>query len=265
MTMQNLTQAQEKQIRALASRHGRKKSELMLIEGARSLSALLERNIPFDSIVVSEKDLTEPGRILVDSLIQARIPIFQCDHARFRELSETVHSQGILALVRRDALGAPESAWKSARLIVYLDGVSDPGNVGTIIRTCAAFRVELIALSTGSADLANPKVLRAAAGAVFAQSIAVHITPETLSHHLESNDIELIGTDGNGKLSIEDFRPKAKACIALGTEATGLSTELAALCAAKIRIPFSDAVESLNVAAAAAIVLYQTARRMKLL
>lgn len=263
--MNNLSQALEKEIRALTTRHGRKKSDKVLIEGVRSISALLENGITPECIVVSPGDLSEPGREFYSVLAGKRLPVIECDRKRFAQMSDTVHSQGMIALVHRGALQAPEAAWRRIRLAVYLDAVSDPGNVGTIIRTCAAFGVSLIALSPGCADIANPKVLRSTAGAIFAMPIATEISSETLELYLKSNQVELIGADGEGSVEIGNYSPKSKLCIALGAEAAGLSREIRVKCRSIVKIPIADGVESLNVASAAAIAVYQLTEKMKLL
>ncbi len=142
---------------------------------------------------------------------------------------------------------------------------ADPGNVGTIIRTCAAFGVSLVALSPGCADIGNPKVLRATAGAIFALPVATDISAETLAAYLRSNEVELVGADGEGSVEIGDVGPKSKLCIALGAEAVGLSREVQSICSSIVKIPIADGVESLNVASAAAIAIYQLTQTMKLL
>lgn len=249
----------------MTSRHGRKKSDKVLIEGVRSISAMIAREIVPECIVVSPQDLSEPGSQFLQKLTAMHLTIFECDHKRFAHLSDTVHSQGIIALVNRDSMQAPEAAWRRIRLAVYLDKVADPGNVGTIIRTSAAMGVSLIALSPGCADIANPKVLRSTAGAAFALPIATDISAETLAVYLKSNQVELIGADGAGSVEIGSFEPKSKLCIALGAEAEGLSPEVQSICNPIVKIPISKEVESLNVASAAAILIYQMSLKMKLL
>ena len=263
--MFKLTQAQEKEIRSLLSRHGRKKSDKLVVEGKRAISALLDRGIQPERIVVAPDELSEPGREFVAMLESKRLLLNQCSSKMMAEFSETVHSQGIIAVIGRNALQADESAWRRVKLAVYLDGVSDPGNVGAIIRTCAAFRVSLIILSPGSADIANPKVIRSSAGTIFAQPIVVDVPAETLGGYLKSNNIELVGTSADAAMGIDEFTPKSKTCIALGAEATGLSEAVLALCTMTLKIPGANNVESLNVASAAAITIYQLSERMKLL
>ncbi len=263
--MNKLSQAMEKEIRSLTTRHGRKKSDKVLIEGIRAISALLENGIAPECIVVSTGDLSEPGKEFFSILNGRRQQLIECDRKRFAQMSDTVHSQGMIALVHRSALQAPETAWRRIRLAVYLDAVSDPGNVGTIIRTCAAFGVSLVALSPGCADIANPKVLRSTAGAIFTMPISSDISAETLALYLKSNQIELIGADGAGSVEIGSFMPKSKLCMALGAEASGLSREIRDICSSIVRIPIAGGVESLNVASAAAISIYQLTEKMKLL
>lgn len=263
--MDRLSQALEKQLRAVGSGHGRKKTAKTMIEGVRMIDAMLKRQITPDFLVYSPEMLTEQGRTLIDSLTVQGIKVYETGERKIREFSETEHSQGMIAIVDSDSLMASPKSLSKARLAVYLDRVSDPGNVGNLIRTCAAFGVDLIALSPGSAQITNPKILRAAAGAVFAQPIVQDLSKETLIEECRSNEIELLGTSGAGDQDIETYQPKSKVCLVLGSEAFGMGSGLARQCDAIVSIKSTNLVESLNVATAGAIVIYHLAIKMKLL
>ena len=160
----------------------------------------------------------------------------------FDALSDTKTSQGVLALFERPEPGDVFSRRNS--IVVALDRVQDPGNVGTIIRLAAAFDASGVALLPGCADPFAPKAIRASAGAVLSVPIA-NIAPEALDGRA------LFAADGSG----EPADPPARdAVLIFGSEGTGVSPELRKN-AKPIAIRMSRRVESLNVAAAAAILL----------
>lgn len=198
----------------------------------------------------------------MDSLPKS-VEVFTCGASRFKEFSETEHSQGILAIADRRALPDGEAFWSRARLIVYLDRLSDPGNLGTILRTAAAFNVDIVALSPGSADLTNPKVLRSSAGAVFLQPTICSLSSETLIAQLKSNNIALYGSDANAAQTLEQLKPAARVCVAIGSEATGLSSSIREACDVLYALRISSRVESLNAAVASAISISRLAERLK--
>ena len=160
----------------------------------------------------------------------------------FKQLSDTKTSQGVLALFPR-----PKEADVFARkdsIVVTLDGVQDPGNVGTIIRLAAAFDAAGVALLPGCADPFSPKAIRASAGAVLAVPVA-RIDAAALDGH------QLYAADGSGKA---DDPPASNAVLIFGSEGAGVSPELRRR-SKRIAVAMSPNVESLNVAAAAAILL----------
>lgn len=158
----------------------------------------------------------------------------------FEAVSDTKASQGILALFERPA-PADVFARKDS-IVVALDGVQDPGNVGTIIRLAAAFDASGVALLPGCADPFSPKAIRASAGAVLNVPIA---QIERLEHP------NMFAADGTGQ-TIDP--PARDGVIVLGSEGAGVSDAIRVQ-AKRIAIPMSGRVESLNVAAAAAILL----------
>lgn len=171
----------------------------------------------------------------------------------FNGLSTTVTPQGVMAIARRDAVSVAEAvaAARERRWpLVVLDGVQDPGNVGTIARTAAAAGAPAIAVLEGSADPFGPKAVRASAGNVFRLEVA----------RAEWSD--LAGLSGYGAAA-EGGEPLATAPIesaellVLGSEARGLRVDGVK----RVTIPIAEGVESLNVAAAAAVLLFEVRRR----
>ncbi|MCC6962688.1 MAG: RNA methyltransferase [candidate division Zixibacteria bacterium] len=256
-----LTAAREKEVRALLSPHSRKKSSKLLVEGTRAVATMLATGVTPDYVICCPTLLTAAGKkFLADH--QGAI-VYECGAKRFSSFSETEHSQGILAVADREALPAGEPFWPRAKFVLYLDGLADPGNLGTILRTAAAFNVDLVALSPGSADLYSPKVLRASAGEVFLQPTIRRISPETLLGKLKSNSIALYGADADARVRLDELVPSGKVCLAIGSEATGLSDSLRKACDKVFAIRTSSRIESLNAAVAAAIAMSQFASALK--
>lgn len=167
----------------------------------------------------------------------------------FKALSDTKTSQGVIALFQRPRATVDQLLARRDTIMVALDGVQDPGNVGTIVRLASAFDAAGIALLPGSADPYGPKAIRASAGAILTVPIV-----EMSLEELLATELELFAADGRGK----PLDPPARAAILVfGSEGTGVSPPLLGR-ATRLAIPTSGRVESLNVAAAAAILLWRS-------
>ena len=164
-------------------------------------------------------------------------------------------SPGPVFTVRIPAMRLPEPL----RRVIVLEGVQDPGNVGTVIRTANALGMDAVVLTGACADLYGPKTVRATMGALFRQPVLTCATDE-LMQLLRANCLKLYGaalTD-----TAQDLRrvPLTPAAVAIGSEGRGLSAELLAQCDGQIIIPMQPGAESLNAAVAAAVVMWEIAR-----
>ena len=150
----------------------------------------------------------------------------------------------------------PAKAAPAAELTLYLEGVADPGNIGTLIRSAAAFADAPVALGPECADPYSPKALRAAMGATFAH-------PPT-SGLPEIAGAELVALDADGDLELADYEPDGPVILCAGAEREGLSDETIAKAAVTARIPMrADGPESLNVAMAATIALHELSKGIR--
>ena len=174
------------------------------------------------------------------------------------QISDTQTPQGILLVVRQKFSTLEDVAAK--KIIVVLDGVQDPGNVGTILRTAEAFGCGAILLD-GSAEIFNPKVVRSSMGAIFYLPVACTSREEFL-REMNSRGVEVLATalDSSAEIySRHDFT-RSPVAIVFGSEAVGVSKKILDV-AKKIFIPMSGHAESLNVATSAAIVLSEIVRQ----
>ncbi len=191
-------------------------------------------------------------------LVELSVPITELADRRFASIAETETTQGILALVR------PRSwSWgdliTGQPLIVVLDGIQDPGNVGTIVRSAEAFGASGLILAPGTARVSNGKVLRASAGSLFRIPFLEAILPNELLNRLAEISATVFGLSAGigDPLELVDFR--LPCALIVGSEGSGLSPEFS-VTSRKIRISTAK-VESLNAAVACSVALFEAARQ----
>ena len=139
---------------------------------------------------------------------------------------------------------------------MILDNIQDPGNLGTIIRSCVAFNVDTLIISDNSVDLYNPKVLRATQGMIFHLNIIVTNLIKIIKE-LKDEGYKVAGTNVVNGTLVSEFEKKERFAIIMGNEGNGVSSEVSKLIDENIYIPISQTCESLNVGVAASIILYE--------
>jgi TrmH family RNA methyltransferase len=187
----------------------------------------------------------------------SEVPLTCLDDALFGELTELKTPSGLLALIE---LPQAHVAPSHSRFCVLLEDIQDPGNLGSILRTAAAAGCDAAFISTGCADVWSPKVLRAAMGGHFALSLHEHADLFNVAAVFEGT---LFATSLQASASLYDSKLNGNVAFAFGNEGAGLSAELSNLCRQRVRIPMHGKVESLNVAAAAAVCLFEAARQRR--
>ena len=237
-------------LRKLASsRPYRKKSGEYLCDGTKLLDEALKWGAPVQTAVFSDGvEIPE----LPDTVRAVRV-----SEDLMRSVSPMETPQGALFTVALSETKLPETL--TGKHYLVLDGVQDPGNVGTVLRTADAFECDGVFLVNACADLFNPKTARATMGAIFRRE-AYSATPEELFALLSKSNIPLYGTALR-----EDTVPLAdadltKAAVAIGSEGRGLSQQMLDACAKTLKIPMSPRCESLNAAIAATVVLWEMYR-----
>ena len=232
-----------KLVRKLAQKKFRNELKLFVAEGLRLCEEVPPAQIEF-GFYTREFLSEERARNLVTRLKDLE----EVSASTMEKISDTQTPQGILLVVRQKLSTLEEVLAK--KIIAVSDGVQDPGNVGTILRTAAAFDCGVILLE-GSAEIFNPKVVRSSMGAIFYLPIAKMTREEFLN--LRGVEILAAAVDDSAEIYFRhDFNKNV--AIVFGSEAAGVSKEILAV-AKKIFIPMSGRAESLNVATAAAIIL----------
>ncbi|MCK5742250.1 MAG: RNA methyltransferase [Chlorobi bacterium] len=234
---------------SLSTKKGRKSSGLFLVEGIKMCAELPSCNMQTDFIVISNS-ADDRARSLAEKLSAEGATLYIATDNQLRKISDTQTPQGIIAAVKIN----DESLVISDRMLI-LDGVSDPGNVGTIIRTADWFGFDSIILNSECADIYNPKVVRSTMGSIFRTHI--HRTddlPNLLKNEL--GDHEIFTAVLERSESIVDCKPTDKFGLIMGNESQGISERITELSNRRFRIPGIGEAESLNVASAAAVSLY---------
>jgi RNA methyltransferase, TrmH family len=247
-------------IRDLARRRGRERRGLALAEGVRLVEEALAAGVPVRGAAVSSAlEGTPRGSALKSALASRAVPLVEVTPDELDALADTEQPQGIVAVIEPRGWTLDDIPAFAGAVVLVLDAVQDPGNVGTMLRTALALGASGVVALKGTAALTNPKVLRGSMGAAFRLPAAA-VDVGAFIAWASARGLELVVAAADG--TPVERRPHGPAPIALvvGNEGAGVSPALAAAAARRVAIPLAPAVESLNVAVAAGILLYEVTR-----
>lgn len=254
-TVPTLSHRRLKEIASLDHRKYRERLGQFVVEGLRSVASAVAAGAPLVEVLRASSAREAPR---VEALAaQAGVPVYVLSDAEMDRLSGVETGQGVLAVARIPLV--PEEHLRACEAVLVLDGVQDPGNVGTILRTAAWFGADAVLTGPGTADLFNPKVVRSAMGGLWDLRLA---RSEDLAASLESlsrDGFACYGADLGGT-PVRAWQPQRPSVLVLGSEAHGLSPAVRAALTERVAIPGSPsraATESLNVAVAAGILLHE--------
>lgn len=243
--------------RLVASARDRRKAGRCVIEGEHLIEVYAQRVGAPETLVVAEPFLERPGVRALAERFEARTLVVP--GALFHEMAVLPAEVGVLAVVP-----APRPDVTPGRsFCLLLEDVQDPGNVGSMLRSAAAAGVEDVYLSSRCAFAWAPKVLRAGMGAHFHLAIHEDVDLPAWAAAYRGRGGQVVGTVGRGGDDLYAARFARPLAIAVGNEGAGLSAALLAECSPRVTIPMPGGVESLNAAAAAAIVMFETVRRVR--
>jgi TrmH family RNA methyltransferase len=245
--------------RSLSLKKNRSAQRQFVVEGTRLIEEA-ERAGAIPALVFFQPTRAESdprARDLLARLAARTREIYPVSEAVLHALAQTETSQSLVAVYPFPDLPLPDSP----QFALVLDAVRDPGNVGTILRTAWAAAVDALLLAPGTADPFNPKVVRAAMGAHFAQPMAVQswdAIGETLRRNVSSPRVYLADARGDHDYRAVDWSPPR--ALIVGGEAEGASADAQRLATARVSISMPGRAESLNVAVAAGILLFEATR-----
>lgn len=239
---------------AKLQRHvGRKRAGRFLAEGPNLVEAALRRGL------VSEVFATEAALDRFGALLDGA-PVSVVTEKAAKALSETVTPVGLVAVC-----ALPESSLESVlaaepRLLAVAVGMSEPGNAGTLIRIADAMGADAVVFAGHSVDPYNGKCLRSSAGSIFSLPVVVDPEAAAVVSAIRDSGIEVLATALDASVDIRAADLSARTAWLFGPEAHGLPADLVALASQRVHIPMRGSAESLNVAAAASICLYESSR-----
>ncbi len=246
-----------KQIRQLAtSAQARKKAGQTLLDGVHLCQAWLEyRDAPSICIVSDTAASHHEVLIILNACLERQVTCIQLPDALYAALSQVENGIDILFVVD---VPIPSDVDSLSECALLLDQLQDPGNVGSILRSAAAAGIKKIFCSPSTVAAWSPKVLRAGMGAHFVVEIYEQCD---LSALIQAASIPVIATSSHAKQTIYEHDLRKKFAWLFGHEGQGVSDELLALASVQLAIPHDHAIESLNVAASAAVCLFEQLRQ----
>ena len=259
--MQEITSPSNPRIklaRKLQRKRAREQSGLCLLEGLRLVEDALSAGAIFDSVFV-ERSLAQQVKQppLLAALQKAGVPLLVVDEGLLAEISDTVTPQGIIALAHRPVPARPHTPW----LVLVLDGIGDPGNAGTLLRSAVAAGVEMVIFGPETVDAFSPKVLRAGMGAHFRIDIQDCATWSETERFL-GGERSLYVADAQAAIGYDEVDWRQPVGLIIGSEAHGPS-QAARSAAIPISIPMQGGTESLNAAVAGSVILFEAARQRR--
>lgn len=247
-----------KHIRKLKDKKYRDESNEYVVEGVKLVEEAVKENTKIKQIIVCE-DTTRTYEIPTHIMLEiARYECISVSNKIFNIITQVTNPQGIMAIIEKNAQDAQIDY--SQDIIVVLDDVQDPGNLGTILRTVDSIGLNQIIVSKGTADAFNSKVVRSTMGAIFRIKI---IEVENLAQaikEMRKHHFKLMVTSLQTKNSIYDIDFNKK-IIVIGNEANGVSKEIQDIADEKAKIPMLGRTESLNASVAAGVVMYEYVRQ----
>ena len=225
----------------LKDRKNRKKTNTFIVEGMHSVLEAYKKGMVVELIL--KEDISLP----------LDVPYVYVTEEIIKKISDAVSPPDVLALCKM----ANDNVVLGEKILL-LDGIQDPGNLGTIIRSAVAFNVDTICLSPDTVDIYNPKVLRSTQGMIFHTNIIIKSLKEIISM-LKERDIPIYGTRVDYGIDVSTLREKdrKKYALVMGNEGNGVSEEILDMCDEYIYISMNPDVESLNVGVATSIILYE--------
>ena len=237
----------------LSEKRGRDENGLFLIEGVRSVRDAFFKGAEFSFVLLCE------GTTFSDDF---GCSVYTLAPRLFREISDTVNPQGIIAACRIPSSSEADILKRNKNLVIMCEAVQDPGNIGTVIRTAHAAGAGGVVLTKGCCDLFNPKIVRATMSGIFSIPVLTGADSEKIIASFKKNGYKVIAgalSERSTDLFSSDLR--GKHLIIIGNEANGVKEETLSLCDSLLKIPMQADAESLNASVACGILAYEHLRQ----
>ena len=244
-------------VKRLKEKKYRDKEDLFLIEGPHLVEEALKSAFGFELVLFSEK----ASKGIVAAVEEKEIPSYLIENSTMSVLSDTENDQGIIGVIPKLAFSLKDIKKENNQPVVVCDGIQDPGNLGTIIRTASAAGCSAVIVSSDSADMYNPKTVRSTGGALFHIPVIAGEDLGTAIKFLASAGFNVFCAEPSGGKDLYSTNLSKSFVIVVGSEGRGVRSAVRRLCDGAVTIPISKSTESLNAAVAAAVILFEAARQ----
>lgn len=247
-----------KNIRKLKDKKYRDETRSYLIEGIKMVEEAIKEKVVIQKIVICEECLQSEN--ISQKLLYA-IAKYDCVYVSkkvFEYLTTVVNPQGIMAVVEKKSKN--QKIDYQDDLILVLDGIQDPGNLGTILRTADSVGLKQMIVTKETADVFNPKVVRSTMGAIFRVNVIESDNMVATLKEIKKNKFKIVATSLEAERSIYDISYR-KTVVVIGNEANGVSKQILDLADTKAIIPMLGKTESLNASIATGVILYEYVRQ----
>jgi TrmH family RNA methyltransferase len=245
----------------LRDRRERDASGLTLVDGAREVRRALEAGVEVVEAFVCEPLLAgEDARVALDLLAVRRVPVTSTTEAAFARIAFGDRAEGLIAVVRAPTLRLDDLSLPTDPLVVVVEGVEKPGNLGAILRSADGAGADAVIAASPRTDLANPNVIRASAGTYFAVPLAAAATNEVIAW-LRERGVRVVAARVDAERPYDEADFTGPLAIVLGSEAEGLTDAWQTADIEAVRLPMHGIADSLNVSVAAAVLLYEARRQ----
>jgi TrmH family RNA methyltransferase len=253
----NIRSPRVKAARRLAKRAFRDRDRAFLAEGPQAVrEALGLDGVTVEVFATAEAEARHAE--IIEAAGKQGVPVLRASGEVMAELAQTVTPQGLLAVCR--FVHVPLSDVPAPSLVAVLAHVRDPGNAGTVLRTADAAGADAVVFTDASVDPYNGKCVRASAGSLFHLPVVTGIPVAAAVRELKERGLRVLAADGTGQATLDEVDLRRPTAWLFGNEAWGLPPELLALSDEVVRVPIYGRAESLNLATAAGVCLYASAR-----
>jgi len=248
--VKSLVQLQEKA-------KARKQSGTFLIEGKREIELAIKGNYELETVLflpelISKEEITQ--------LSQNSVELIEINKDVYQKLAYRDTTEGILAVAKTKSLALSDLKLPKNPLILVMESIEKPGNIGAMLRTCDAANIDAVIIANPKTDLYNPNIVRSSVGCLFTNQIATGTTEEVIKF-LQHHNIAIFGATLQNSNSYHTQDYTVPTALVVGTEATGLTQAWRDNATQNIIIPMQGAIDSMNVSVASAILLFEAKRQ----
>jgi len=263
LTISSLQNPRIKQAVQLRRRRGRDRQDRVIIDGVREIRRAVAAGVALVEVFACPEQCDADGQALLEQCRRHAIEVLTVTRSVFEKIAFGERLDGVVAVATIQPKTLAEVAPDAAALVVVLEAVEKPGNIGAVLRTAAAAGATAVVVADAGTDLYNPNAIRASLGAIFTVPVCQAASGETL-RWLRQQGLRVFAARVHGAVTYTAVSYREPCALVLGSEAEGLSDVWQPPDVTAIRLPMRGAVDSLNVSTTAAVLLYEAQRQRNL-